>query len=167
MQFEKFTNQLQQAFAEAQSMAIGKDHAAIEAPHLFMALLNQQGSSIRPVLNKAGFDITSLENKLSAQIDDLPKIKIPSGEVSVGNHLRRLLNLADRIAQKNDDQYISSETVLLSFIEDKKDIGPTMSKFGDLTKATDVIASVRGGEAIIDKDAESRREALNLSLIHI
>ena len=86
MQFEKFTNQLQQALAEAQSMAIGKDHAAIEAPHLFMALLNQQGSSIRPVLNKAGFDITSLENKLSAQIDDLPKIKIPSGEVSVGNH---------------------------------------------------------------------------------
>ena len=161
MQFEKFTNQLQQAFAEAQSMAIGNDHAAIEAPHLFMALLNQQGSSVRPVLNKAGFDITSLENKLSAQIDDLPKIKIPSGEVSVGNHLRRLLNLADRIAQKNDDQYISSETVLLSFIEDKKDIGPTMSTFGDLTKATDVIASVRGGEAIIDKDAEGRREALN------
>ena len=161
MQFEKLTNQLQQAFAEAQSLAIGHDHSAIEAIHLLLALLDQQSGSVRPILIKAGFDIYGLQEKLRADLNALPKVTTPNGEINISPQCSRLLNLADRIAQKNGDQYISSETVLLSFIEDVKDIGQIISKFGDRTKAADVIKSVRGGESIVHKDAEERREALS------
>jgi ATP-dependent Clp protease ATP-binding subunit ClpB len=100
MRAEKFTNQLQQAFAEAQSIAIGNDHSAIEVAHLFVALLNQQGGSVRPILNRAGFDVSGLQQQLNQQLDQLAKVKSPTGDVNISQELGRLMNLADRAAQK-------------------------------------------------------------------
>ena len=160
MRAEKLTNQLQQAFAEAQSIAIGNDHSAIEVAHLIVALLNQQGGSVRPILNRAGFDVSGLQRQLNQQLDKLAKVKSPTGDVNISQELGRLMNLADRAAQKNNDQYMSSETLLQTLLEDSGQIGRMLGKFGDTNQAMAGIASVRGGDSIKDPDAEGQREAL-------
>ena len=160
MRAEKLTNQLQQAFADAQSIAIGNDHAAIEIAHLLVALLNQQGGSVRPILNRAGFDVSGLQEQLNRQLDTLPKIKSPTGDVNISQELGRLMNLADRAAQKNNDQYMSSETLLQTLLQDSGQIGKMLGKFGDTKKALAGISSVRGGDSVNDPDAEGKREAL-------
>ena len=160
MRAEKLTNQLQQAFADAQSIAMGNDHSAIEIAHLLVALLNQQGGSVRPILNRAGFDVGGLQEQLNRQLDTLPKIKSPTGDVSISQELGRLMNLADRAAQKNNDQYMSSETLLQTLLQDSGQIGKMLGKFGDTKKALAGISSVRGGDSVNDPDAEGKREAL-------
>ena len=160
MRAEKLTNQLQQAFADAQSIAIGNDHSAIEIAHLLVALLNQQGGSVRPILNRAGFDVSGLQEQLNRQLDTLPKIKSPTGDVNISQGLGRLMNLADRAAQKNSDQYMSSETLLQTLLQDSGQIGKMLGKFGDTKKALAGISSVRGGDSVNDPDAEGKREAL-------
>ena len=160
MRAEKLTNQLQQAFADAQSIAIGNDHSAIEIAHLLVALLNQQGGSVRPILNRAGFDVSGLQEQLNRQLDTLPKIKSPTGDVNISQELGRLMNLADRAAQKNSDQYMSSETLLQTLLQDSGQIGKMLGKFGDTKKALTGISSVRGGDSVNDPDAEGKREAL-------
>ena len=161
MRMDKLTNQLQSALSEAQSIAIGNDHAAIEPPHLLVALLNQQGGSVRPILNRAGFDVSGLQNQLNEQLDKLAQVKSPTGEGSMSQDLGRLLNLADRAAQKNNDQFISSETLLKVALADNGQLGKILSRFGDIKKANEVIASVRGNVSVDHADAEEQREALN------
>ena len=161
MRIDKLTNQLQNALAEAQSIAVGNDHAAIEPSHLLLALLNQQGGSVRPILNRAGYDVNGLQDEINRQLDTLPNISNPTGEANLSQDLSRLLNMADRAAQKRGDQYVSSEMLLLAVLEDKSLLGKTLAKFGDSTKAIASIDAVRGGDTVNDPDAESQREALD------
>jgi len=161
MRIDKLTNQLQSALADAQSIAVGNDHSAIEPIHLLLALLNQQGGSIRPILNRAGFDVAGLQSELNNQLDKLAKISSPTGEANLSQDLSRLLNMADRSAQQKGDQFISSEILLLAALEDKGSLGKALIKFGDITKAKAAIDSVRGGDQVTDPDAESQREALD------
>ena len=161
MRIDKLTNQLQSALADAQSIAVGNDHSAIESVHLLLALLNQQGGSIRPILNRAGFDVTGLQAALNTQLDSLAKVTTPTGEANLSQDLGRLINMADRAAQKKGDDYISSEIVLVAALEDKGALGKTLKKFGDIAKAKEAIESLRGGDTVNDPDAESQREALD------
>ena len=161
MRAEKLTNLLQQAFAEAQSIAIGNDHSAIEVVHVLIALLNQQGGSVRPILNRAGFDVNGLQQQLNKHMDSLPKVSSPTGEVNISQELGRLMNLADRAAQKNNDQYMSSEILLQTLLQDTGQIGKMLNKFGDSKAAIAGIVSIRGGDTVNDPDAEGQREALD------
>ena len=161
MRAEKLTNLLQQAFAEAQSIAIGNDHSAIEVVHVLIALLNQQGGSVRPILNRAGFDVNGLQQQLNKHMDSLPKVSSPTGEVNISQELGRLMNLADRAAQKNNDQYMSSEILLQTLLQDTGQIGKLLNKFGDSKAAIAGIVSIRGGDTVNDPDAEGQREALD------
>jgi ATP-dependent Clp protease ATP-binding subunit ClpB len=135
MRIDKLTNQLQSALADAQSIAVGNDHSAIEPVHLLLALLNQQGGSIRPILNRAGFDVTGLQTALNDQLDKLAKVTTPTGEANLSQDLGRLMNMADRAAQQKGDDFISSEIVLVAALEDKGALGRTLKKFGDTAKA--------------------------------
>ncbi len=161
MRIDKLTNQLQSALADAQSIAVGNDHSVIEPVHLLLALLNQQGGSIRPVLNRAGFDVTGLQAALNTQLDGLAKVTSPTGEANLSQDLGRLMNMADRAAQQNGDDFISSEIVLAAALDDKGAVGKTLKKFGDAGKAKEAIQALRGGENVSDPDAESQREALD------
>jgi ATP-dependent Clp protease ATP-binding subunit ClpB len=161
MRIDKLTNQLQSALAEAQSMAIGNDHSGIEPVHLLLALLNQEGGSVRPILNRAGFDVVGLQQSLNSELQRLAKISKPIGEANLSLDLGRLMNLADRAAQKKGDQYISSEVLLMVAMEDTGSLGKTLAKFGDISKGKNAIESVRGGDTISDPDAETQREALD------
>ncbi|MEZ0152958.1 MAG: ATP-dependent chaperone ClpB [Candidatus Reddybacter sp.] len=161
MRQDRLTTQLQNALGEAQSLAVGRDHTAIEPLHLIHALLNQQGGAVRPMLGQAGFDVAGLQNELNAKLEDLPKIQSPTGDVSISQDLSRLLNLADKLAQQQGDQFISSEALLLSLFDSSDKAGKLLAKFGDKKRLQDVVAQVRGGESVNDPEAEENRQALD------
>tara|TARA_R110002073_G_C9495737_1_gene581292 strand:- start:7338 stop:9914 length:2577 start_codon:yes stop_codon:yes gene_type:complete len=162
MRADKFTARLQQALADAQSQAVGQSCPAIEPAHLLLALLRQQGGSARPILQRAGANVADLDTAFQLALERLPVANDFSGDVQVSQSLGRLLNLADREAQRRGDQYISSEIVLLAACEDNGDVGKIFKTAG-IKKASleSVIDDVRGGESVNDPNAEEKREALD------
>ncbi len=161
MRIDRLTNQLQMALSEAQSIALGRDHSRLDALHLFSAMLDQQGGSIRPLLAQAGFNVTQLRNEVAKQLDELPRIQQPNGDIQMSPDLGRLLNLADKKAQDNGDAYISSENIVLVTMEDGNTaLGKLLVQHGDLPRLQQAIDTVRGGETVYNPDAEENRQAL-------
>ncbi|HYQ37369.1 MAG TPA: Clp protease N-terminal domain-containing protein, partial [Pseudomonas sp.] len=162
MRIDRLTSKLQLALSDAQSLAVGRDHSAIEPVHLMSALLEQQGGSIRPLLMQVGFDIAALRQALGKALDDLPKIQNPTGDVNMSQDLARLLNQADRLAQQKGDQYISSELVLLAALDGNTRLSKLLLAQGVSKQALEnAIANLRGGEAVNDPNAEESRQALD------
>ncbi|MCA3151963.1 MAG: ATP-dependent chaperone ClpB, partial [Rhodocyclaceae bacterium] len=161
MRFDKFTTRFQEAFSDAQSLAVGADGQFIEPQHLLLALLEQQEGGTAALLGKAGGNVTGLREALRGAIARLPKVEGHGGEVQVGRDLAALLNLTDREAQKRGDQFIASELFLLAATGDKGETGRLLKQYGvaraDLEKA---ISQVRGGEGVSSPEAEGSREAL-------
>jgi ATP-dependent Clp protease ATP-binding subunit ClpB len=161
MRFDKFTTKFQQAFADAQSTAVGNDNPYIEPQHLLYALLNQDDGSTTSLLQRAGVNVTKLKSDLKAAIDRLPKVEGTGGEVNVSRDLANLLNLTDKEAQKRGDQFIASELFLLAAAEDKGETGRLLKQAGANKPALEqAISAVRGGESVQDQEAEGAREAL-------
>src|SRR5690606_31169109 len=159
---DRLTSKLQLALSDAQSIAVGLDHPSIEPLHLMQALLEQQGGSIRPLLMQVGFDINGLRQALTKELDQLPKLQNPTGDMNMSPDLARLLNQADRLAQQKGDQYISSELVLLAALDNNTRLGKLLLAQGVSKKALEnAIANLRGGEAVNDPNAEESRQALD------
>ncbi len=162
MRIDRLTSKLQLALSDAQSLAVGLDHPGIEPAHLMQALLEQQGGSIKPLLMQVGFDVNSLRSALSKELDQLPKIQNPTGDVNMSQDLARLLNQADRLAQQKGDQFISSELVLLAAMDENSKLGKLLLGQGVSKKALEnAITNLRGGEAVNDPNAEESRQALD------
>lgn len=161
MRIDRLTSKLQLALSDAQSLAVGMDHPGIEPAHLMQALLDQQGGSIKPLLMQTGFDVNSLRKALSKELDQLPKIQNPTGDVNMSQDLARLLNQADRLAQQKGDQFISSELVLLAAMDENSKLGKLLLGQGVSKKALEnAITNLRGGDAVNDPNAEESRQAL-------
>ena len=162
MRNDKLTSRFQNALADAQSLAVGRDHQMIEPAHLLSALLEQQGGSARPLFAKAGANLPKLKTDLTALLDRLPSVEGAPGEVHVSQDLSRMLNVTDKLAQQRGDQYISSELFALAALEDRGELGKVLKGAG-LTKAKleKAIDEVRGGETVNDANAEESREALS------
>ncbi len=161
MRMDKLTSKFQQALADAQSLAIGRDHQYIEPLHVMAALLDQQGGSVRPLLDKAGVNVNLLRSQLGEALERVAKVEGNAGEVHISNELNRLLNLTDKTAQKRGDQYISSELYVLAALEDRGALGEILRKAGAVKGAIDkAIEEMRGGEKVNDPNAEESRQAL-------
>src|SRR3981081_4254190 len=119
MRFDKFTTKFRQAFAEAQSLALGNDNPYIEPQHLLYALLNQDDGTATSLLQRAGVNVNALKAALKSAIDRLPKVEGTGGEVNVSRDLANLLNLTDKEAQKRGDQFIASELFQLRLLRNK------------------------------------------------
>ena len=162
MRIDRLTSTLQVALADAQSMAVGRDHTQIDPLHLMLALIEQQQGSVKPLLMQVGFDINTLRQQLSKAVDQLPTISNPTGDVNVSQELARLLSKADGLAQKRGDQFISSELVLLAAIDDSSQLGKLLAGHGVSSKALETaIDNLRGGENVTDANAEESRQALD------
>jgi ATP-dependent Clp protease ATP-binding subunit ClpB len=162
MRIDRLTSKLQLALSDSQSLAVGLDHPAIEPAHLMQALLEQQGGSIKPLLMQVGFDVNSLRQALTKELDQLPKIQNPTGDVNMSQDLARLLNQADRLAQQKGDQFISSELVLLAAMDENSKLGKLLLGQGVSKKALEnAISNLRGGDAVNDPNAEESRQALD------
>ncbi|MFT6914123.1 MAG: ATP-dependent Clp protease ATP-binding subunit ClpB [Motiliproteus sp.] len=168
MRLDRLTSKLQEAIAEAQSLAVGKDHSVIEPVHLVYKLLEQQGGSIKPLLSQAGFNLLKLRQGLELQLENLPSVQHPDGDVGMSPNLGRMFNLADKYAQQHGDQYISSELVVLAALEDKAALGELLRGCGGNTASLKAaIERVRGGDAVNDQNAEESRQALDRFTINL
>src|SRR5690554_6003690 len=161
MRMDKLTSRFQQALADAQSLAVGRDHNLIEPAHLLVALIDQQGGGTRPLLAQAGVNVPLLRERLGEILEKLPKVSGQAGSVSVGNDLGRLLNVTDKLAQQRGDAYIASELFLLAVLEDSGEAGRAMKAAGGNREQLEAaIDRVRGGESVQDENAEESRQAL-------
>ena len=160
MRQDKLTSQFQQALADAQSLALGRDHQFLEPAHVMLTLLDSQGGSVRPLLIKAGADVNKLRSELATSLDRLAKVEGTPGEIHISSDLNKVLNITDKLAQQRGDQFIASELFVLAGFEDRnlarlfKDAGVIK---GAVEKA---IEEMRGGEKVNDANAEGSRQAL-------
>jgi ATP-dependent Clp protease ATP-binding subunit ClpB len=161
MRQDKLTAKFQAALADAQSLALGRDHQILEPAHVMLALLDSSGGTVRPLLMKAGADVNKLRSELGALLDKLPKVEGTPGDIHASNDLTRLLNVTDKLAQKRGDQYISSELFVLAAFEDKGPLARILKDAGVVRGAVEkAIDEVRGGETVSDPNAEEQRGAL-------
>jgi ATP-dependent Clp protease ATP-binding subunit ClpB len=160
MRQDKLTSQFQQALADAQSLALGRDHQILEPVHVMLALLDSQGGSVRPVLIKAGADVNKLRSELGGQLDRLAKVEGTPGEIHISNELNKLLNITDKLAQQRGDQFIASELFVLAAFEDRN-LAKVFKDAGVIKGAVEkAIEEMRGGEKVNDPNAEGSRQAL-------
>ena len=161
MNIEKFTTKFQQAIAEAQSLAIGKDNQFIEPVHLLSALLNQQDGSVAPILTASGVNVATLRNELNNELAKLPQVSGNGGDVQLSRQLLNLLNLCDKLAQQRQDKFISSELFLLAALEEKGTLSEILKKCGaKKDQILQAIDHIRGGQNVNDQNAEESRQAL-------
>nr|WP_211331862.1 ATP-dependent chaperone ClpB [Inmirania thermothiophila] len=158
---DRLTTKFQMALADAQSLAVGRDHQFIEPAHVLAALLDQEGGTVRPLLDRAGVNLNLLRARLGRILDGLPRVEGTAGEVHVSNALARVLNVADKLAQQRKDQYVSSELFVLALVDDRDPAGEALRECG-ATKAVleKAVEALRGGEAVTDPEAEEARQAL-------
>ncbi|MEM1081557.1 MAG: ATP-dependent chaperone ClpB, partial [Pseudomonadota bacterium] len=159
---DKLTAKFQQALGDAQSLALGLDHAVLEPEHVMVVLLDQPGGGMRGLLTQAGAQVAGLRSKLGEQLDGLPKVAGQAGQLNLSNDLGRVLNLTDQIAQKRGDAYIASELFVLAALDAKVALSELLHQSGVTAQAVkQVIEQMRGGETVDDPNAEDTREALN------
>ena len=162
MRLDKLTSKFQLALADAQSLAIGQDHQFIEPVHVMVALLDQQGGSVRGLLTKSGVNVNLLRSQLGEAIDRLPKVEGADGEIHIGSELTKLFNITDKLAQKRDDQYIASELFVLAAVGNNSPLKKIMEQAGAAADAVEKsIDDLRGGQQVNDPNAEDTRQALD------
>jgi ATP-dependent Clp protease ATP-binding subunit ClpB len=162
MRFDKFTAKLQNAIADAQSLAVGRGHNQLEPVHLLFTMLDNRDTGLKALVQKAGGDAARLRDGLTQQLDDLPKVSQFDGEVQPSRELLKLFNLTDREAQQRGDQFIASELVLLAALEMNQALAKLLKDAGLTRKnLTTSIDQLRGGDSVDDPNAEDQREALN------
>ncbi len=168
MRIDKLTSKFQMALADAQSLAVGRDHQFIEPAHVMVALLDQQGGTVRGLLTKAGVNVNLLRSQLGDAIDRLPKVEGAGGDVHIGQDLSKLFNITDKIAQKRKDQYISSELFVLAAMDDSSPLKIVMGQAGAVHGAIEkAIDDLRGGAQVDDPNAEDTRQALERFTIDV
>ena len=162
MRLDKLTSKLQTALADAQSLALGKDHNLIRPEHLMLVLIDQKGGTVRPLLSQTGFPLSQLRQTLQKSVSALPVVPDHDGDITASPELGKLLNQADKLAQQKLDAYVSSETVLLAAIQGKDGLGKILNGFGVSAQALEnAITNLRGGESADRADAEDAWQALN------
>ncbi len=161
MRLDRLTSKFQIAISDAQSLALGRDHQFIEPVHLMMALLEQEGGSIKPLLTLAGADVSGLRSRLAKELDRLPKVSGVDGDLQLSPQLGRLLNMCDKLAQQRQDKFISSEMFVLAALDDRGNLGDLLRATGLKKEALEkAIEQVRGGAKVDDAEAEEKRQAL-------
>ena len=161
MRQDKLTTKLQEAIADAHSMAVGNDNQYVDPVHLVSALLRQDDGSAKSLLQRAGVNVNKLASSLNSAVDRLPKVSGTGGDVQIGRELMNVLNLADKEAQKRNDQFIASEMILLALLDDKSEAGRLARESGLSRSALEAaIKAVRGDTNVNSADAEGQREAL-------
>ena len=168
MRMDKLTSKFQEALADAQSLALGKDQQFIEPSHVMLALIDQEGGSIKPLLKQTGVNVSAMRAEVAQEIESFATVSGAGGDVQLSNELSRMLNLTDKFAQQRHDNFISSELFLLAAFEAKGMIQALLKKFGVNKQAIEkAIDNMRGGQSVDDANAEDQRQALQKYTINL
>ncbi len=163
MRTDKLTSKFQLALADAQSLAVGREHQFVEPIHLMTALIEQDGSTVRGLLTKAGVNMNQLRSQLGDALDRQPTVSGGTpGELHLSSGLGKLLNVTDKLAQDRGDAYLSSELFVLAALQDRGDLGRVLKSAGAIQGALEkAVDEIRGGERVDDANAEDNRQALD------
>jgi ATP-dependent Clp protease ATP-binding subunit ClpB len=158
---DRLTSKFQEALSDAQSLAVGRDHQFIEPVHLMIALLDQQGGSVRPLFSQAGVNFNLLRSQLGELLDKLPRVEGAAGDLHISSALGKLLNVTDKLAQERKDQFISSELFVLAAMDEKGPLSDVLKSAGANKQAVAAaVEGIRGGQAVDSANAEDQRMAL-------
>jgi len=161
MRMDRLTSRFQQALADAQSLAVGRDNNMLEPAHVMAALLDQQGGSTGPLLTQAQVNVPAFRQRVGEMLERLPRVTGQEGNINISNDLNRLLNLTDKLAQQRGDQFIASELFVLAALEDRGEVGGALKAAGATKDRLDTaIEKLRGGEKVQSENAEEQRQAL-------
>ena len=161
MRMDKLTSKFQLALQDAQSVALGRDHQIVEPAHVLIAMLDQEGGTVRHLLQLAGANVNLLRSHLGEALDHMPSVEGSAGDLHISNDLARLLNVTDKLAQQRKDQFVSSELFVLALIDDKHQVADILRKTGVNKSALEqAIEKIRGGQKVDDPNAEEHRQAL-------
>ncbi|MEM7359226.1 MAG: ATP-dependent chaperone ClpB [Pseudomonadota bacterium] len=168
MRMDKLTSKFQLALADAQSLAVGNDHQYIEPVHVLAAMLQQEGGSVKPLLNRVGVQLKALNDKIQQALSKVPQVQGQAGEIHVSQNTARLFNVADKLSQKRGDSFISSDLFLLALVDDKDSAGAILRDSGASKAALEkAVEDVRGGENVDDANAEDTLQALEKYTIDV
>ncbi|TKB44266.1 ATP-dependent chaperone ClpB [Thalassotalea mangrovi] len=168
MRVDKLTQKFQQALADAQSLALGHDNQFIEPAHVMLALLNQSDGSTASIFKQCQVEVSSLRAQLNQLLASLPQVEGSGGDVQVSHQLGNLLNVCDKISQKQQDKFISSETFLLAALQDQGHLGKLLKSAGLKESALkQAIDKLRGGQTVNDPNAEDTRQALEKYTVNL
>ncbi len=161
MRMDRLTSKFQEALSDAQSLAVGRDHQFIEPVHLMIALLDQQGGSVRPLFSHAGVNFNLLRSQLGEMLEKLPRVEGAAGDLHISNALGKLLNITDKLAQERKDQFISSELFVLAAMDEKGPLSDALKTSGANKQAiAAAVDGIRGGQTVDNENAEDQRMAL-------
>ncbi len=161
MNIDKLTSQFQQDLGLAQSIAIGKNHSAIEGVHVLSSMLSDNSSSVANVLKACNVDTNKLKVNVDKEIDNLAVVSSPNGDIGISQNLLRLLNTTEKLATDKGDSYLSTELFLLAIIDSNDTTTKLLKDTGvDKNKLSAAIDDLRGGENVTDQNAETGRDAL-------
>ena len=161
MDMEKLTAQFRKALMEGQSLALGKDHVAVDSAHILSTLLKQSDGSAKPLLERAGADIATLQSALEAHLNSLPTSPNSQGDIHIARELQKHLNRADQLGQKRGDKYLSSDLFLQAIIESDSESTKLLKKAG-ISQASlqNAIEKSRGAKHTNTSQDESIESAL-------
>ena len=161
MRMDRLTSKFQEALGDSQSIAVGRDHQFVEPVHLMLALLDQQGGSIRPLFTHAGVNLNLLRSQLTELLEKQAQVEGSAGDLHISNALGKLLNVSDKLAQDRKDQFISSELFVLAVMEDKGPLADVLKSSGaEKKKIIEAVEAIRGGQTVDNVNAEDQRMAL-------
>ncbi len=159
MRIDKLTTKFQEALADAQSLALGRDHAYIEPAHVLVSMLKQEDGP-KALLQRAGVQVLALLQAAEAAVSRLPQVT-GQDQVQVGPDLVKLLQAAEKESIKRGDAFVASELFLLALADSKSEVGRICKDNGLSRKSLEsAIDAVRGGQTVGSADAEGQREAL-------
>jgi ATP-dependent Clp protease ATP-binding subunit ClpB len=160
MRLDKLTIKAQEALQEAQALAEAQQHSAVDVEHLLAAMLRQDGGIARPIFNKVGADADLIRNEIEAEIGRGSKVSSGHG-ASLTSRLQNVLTAAFKEADARQDEYISTEHLLLAISEEQGFSGRTLRSHGVSKQSLGAaIDELRAGRKVTDPNAEDRYQAL-------
>jgi ATP-dependent Clp protease ATP-binding subunit ClpB len=159
MRIDKLTTKFQEALGDAQSLALGGDHAYIEPSHVLVAMLRQDEGP-KSLLQRAGANVSGLLSAAEDAMNRLPKVE-GQEQVQVGRDTVSLIQAAEKEAIKRGDQFVASELFLLAMCDNKGNWGKLATQNGLSRKSLEAaVTAVRGGQKVDNAESEGQRESL-------
>ena len=161
MRMDKLTTAVQQALSDGQSLAVQKDHNILAPVHIFSALLQDRTGTVWTLLGQMGVNLEQLLTGVSDLLAALPVVRPNRGEVQPGPELIRWLNLAEKKAHELEDDFISTEVLLLSLFEGTDALAKQLQSSGVNPDAmARAVKQARNGAQVDNEGSETERQAL-------
>jgi ATP-dependent Clp protease ATP-binding subunit ClpB len=161
--FDRFTIKAQEAFQDAQNIAIDRSQQQLDVEHLLLALINQKEGLTTQLFLKLGANAAGISARLESEIDKLPRVEgAGAGQVYISTRLNNVIEAGFSEMKTLRDEYLSSEHLLLAIADEKKGISARILKENGVSKDAimKALKEVRGSSRITDQNPEEKYEAL-------